>query len=331
MSGTLNYLGARLLSSTGEQLYASDDYLNGQPLVEVLAQPGEFLPINQLSTTAETGNAGTSFHTALTRFKSKKVFANAVNDRTVPFASGGFPKDYHDPFARADRIARTKAADPGALAMDLSEGGLHLTFQPDCKYIIASFTTSKETDEATAVTISRIPRIPALPFFLRPSTFKAVPYRLGYVIPFLMPVLLPSFVVYVGGRFAVQSRSSRRRIAEVFSSSDLTTPQSRLRRVGLALEDTFEEIAEDAFPVPAVPQPDKKSSVSDSSATDAILTPAQKRMSDNLNAVPGLEKYYVYLCNERNSHGAIIARDTRWEGHEKGLEVLQWWAERFLM
>ena len=244
MSGTLNYLGARLLSSTGEQLYASDDYLNGQPLVEVLAQPGQSLPINQLSTTAETGNAGTSFHTALTRFKSKKVFANAVNDRTVPFASGGFPKDYHDPFARADRIARTKAADPGALAMDLSEGGLHLTFEPDCRYIIASFTTSKETDEATAVTISRIPRIPALPFFLRPSTFKAVPYRLGYVIPFLMPVLLPSFVVYVGGRFAVQSRSSRRRIAEVFSSSDLTTPQSRLRRVGLALEDTFEEIAE---------------------------------------------------------------------------------------
>lgn len=150
-------------------------------------------------------------------------------------------------------------------------------------------------------------------------------------MPFLMPVLLPSFLVYVGGRFAVQSRSSRRRIAEVFSTGELATVESRLRRVGLALEDTFEEIAEDTFPVPAAPQPDQTSSISDSSTTDAILTPAQKRMSDNLNAIEGLEKYLVYLCDVRNSHGAIIARDTRWEGHEKGLEVLQWFAERFVI
>lgn len=268
---------------------------------------------------------------ALSRFKTKRIFANSVNDRTVPFATGGFPEDYHDPFAHADRIARTKAADPGALAMDLRDAGLSLAFEADCKYIIQSYSHNKEADQQMQAIVSRLPKLPALPFFLRPSTFKAVPYRLGYVMPFLMPVLLPSFLVYVGGRFAVQSRSSRRRIAEVFSSGDLATPENRLRRVGLAFEDTFEEIAEETFPVPAAPQPDQKSSISDSTATDAILTPAQKRMSDNLNAIPGLEKYFVYLCNERNSHGAIIARDTRWEGHEKGLEVLQWWAERFEM
>lgn len=43
LSGTMNFLGARLLSSTGEQLYVSDDFLNGKPLLEILAQPGQYL------------------------------------------------------------------------------------------------------------------------------------------------------------------------------------------------------------------------------------------------------------------------------------------------
>lgn len=42
MSRIINYCGARLLSRTGEQLYAQDVYHSGKPLLEVMSQPGEF-------------------------------------------------------------------------------------------------------------------------------------------------------------------------------------------------------------------------------------------------------------------------------------------------
>lgn len=41
ISRLLNWFGPRVLSRTGAQLYATDDYLNGRPLLEVLARPGK--------------------------------------------------------------------------------------------------------------------------------------------------------------------------------------------------------------------------------------------------------------------------------------------------
>ena len=40
ISKVFNYCGARLLSRTGEQIYAADDYLAGKSLIEIMAQPG---------------------------------------------------------------------------------------------------------------------------------------------------------------------------------------------------------------------------------------------------------------------------------------------------
>lgn len=41
VSRATSYLGARILSNTGQQIYVEDDYLNGKPLLELMAQPGE--------------------------------------------------------------------------------------------------------------------------------------------------------------------------------------------------------------------------------------------------------------------------------------------------
>ncbi|GFZ49245.1 LOW QUALITY PROTEIN: hypothetical protein JCM24511_06995 [Saitozyma sp. JCM 24511] len=69
LSTVLCWLGARLLSRSGEQLYVADSYADGRPLLEVMADPDE------------------AFNRALRRFKRIEIFANAVNDHTVPYPS----------------------------------------------------------------------------------------------------------------------------------------------------------------------------------------------------------------------------------------------------
>lgn len=262
----------------------------------------------------------TSFYNALLRFQRKQIYANTVHDRTVPFPTGFFPENHLDIFARADKIARLHAEDPDDLQVDLRLGGLNLTFQEDCPHILKSVDYLK-TMETIPTEKAKRWRWPPLPFFLRPSTFSSLPYGLGYIVPILMPLLIPSFIIYILARFMIQSRKSQRRIRALYSG-ELSTMEGRLRKVGLALEDTFDEIAEDVFPLSGESEP-----LTD---TDPIFMPAQKRMIQNLNAIPGLEKIMVYLPKERNSHGAIICRNPSFEGHRRGLEVLKWWSERFI-
>jgi len=302
-SSIINFCGARLLSRTGEQLYAEDSFHAGKPLLEIMSQPG------------------TSFHTALTSFQRKQIFANAINDRTVPYPTGFFPSDYRDHFARADRIARAQHTYLDNEAADLELGGLSLTFKDDCKYLIEDVQTLKLSPAAVEAAQRKPSLFPALPFFFRPATFSGLPYKLGYVVPFLMPILLPSFIIYLLTRFMIQSRRSRQRI-QLMTTGEMSALEAQLRRVGLVLEDTFEELAEDVFPA----GPDGHNT----EMTDPLLSNSQKRMTQNLNAIEGLEKHLAYLPNERNSHGAIIARDTRWDGHKKGLEILKWWSDRFV-
>lgn len=322
MSAVLNTLGAKLLSRTGEQLYAGDDYHSGKPLLEVMSQPG------------------TSFYDAVMRFKHKSIYANSMNDRTVPFATGAFPMAGKDNFARAARLARkhqVRETDP----LDFDLGGLKITMDPECPYIVKS--VEETVPQPVPTCKQRGFRMPSLPFFLKPSTFKGMPYKLGYVMPLFMPVLIPAFLVYITTSFKLQSRRSRRRIRNLGKGEDATL-EGQLRRVGIALEDTLQDIAEDH--VPFAPDVDSGntsleaqlsgftggSDAEGRNAVDednAILLPSQKRMVDNLNGIPDLQKIFVHMPEVRHAHGAIIARDLSFDDHKKGLEVLGYWATRF--
>ena len=311
LSWLFSSLGSRLLSRTGEQLYATDDYLNGRPLIEVITQPG------------------TSFHNALLLFKHRSAYANSFNDRTVPFATGYFPKDGHDPFPKAARLARRHQNSDDEV-LDFELGGLRLEMEPDCCWIVKSL---EEIDPAPAPACKqRGLRLPSLPFFFKPSTFKAMPYGLGYIMPFLMPVLIPGFMVFIAGRFSLQSRYSRKRIHKM-RKGETETLEGQLRRVGLALEDTFDAIAEDNIPfTPGHERSQAEAELGTTNEPDieaAMLSPAQQRAVDNLNAIPDLHKYIVHMPEVRHAHGAIVARDLAFEDHKKGLLILAFWAKRF--
>lgn len=97
----IHFAGARLLSRTGAQLYARDKFSKGKPLLEVMAEPGS------------------SFFEALKNFERVEVYANALQDRTVPFPTGGIAA--HDFFDEARRKSR-EARDSLKLLRDNEEG-----------------------------------------------------------------------------------------------------------------------------------------------------------------------------------------------------------------
>jgi len=62
----------------------------------------------------------------------------------------------------------------------------------------------------------------------------------------------------------------------------------------------------------------------------SLLTKEQEEMVRSLNAIPSMKKYRAFFVEVRNSHAIIISRDPRrFEIHEKGVEILRHWAERF--
>ncbi|KAA1473698.1 DUF676-domain-containing protein [Dentipellis sp. KUC8613] len=72
-------LGPRLLSRTGEQFYGVDKWsAGGRPLLEVMADPERV------------------FYQALSAFPNIRIYANAVNDVTVPYITAAIEPE--DPF-----------------------------------------------------------------------------------------------------------------------------------------------------------------------------------------------------------------------------------------
>ena len=63
---------------------------------------------------------------------------------------------------------------------------------------------------------------------------------------------------------------------------------------------------------------------------NSLLSEEQKKMVRSLNTIPNMKKYRVFFTEVRNSHAIIISRDPRrFKIHDKGVEVLQHWADRF--
>jgi len=83
ISTLTNTLGPRFLGRTGPQFYVKDSYADtGRPLLEIMADP------NLL------------FYRALALFPRIAIFANAINDLTVPYVTAAF--EPYDPFVTLD-------------------------------------------------------------------------------------------------------------------------------------------------------------------------------------------------------------------------------------
>ncbi|GAA5891805.1 hypothetical protein JCM8208_002892 [Rhodotorula glutinis] len=244
-SSTFAFLGSRLLSRTGSQLHERDRFLPAQFNAEAPAQDGrkgisKLLPRRNAAEPLLKIMADPrySFYRALSRFEHIDVFANTVNDRTVPFPTGGI--EAHDPFAlaraKAQKLAKARGDEPDA-EVDIRDGGLELTLAKDAPIIVSHKQVPAPDLPKGCIPAKRRFRL-RLPLLLRPTTYPfSRPVSL-LIIAFL-PLALPLSVVYLVGRFALQTRESRRRIRDARKRLG-GGRETMLQRVGVRIGEVAE-------------------------------------------------------------------------------------------
>ncbi|GAA5861338.1 hypothetical protein JCM3774_000215 [Rhodotorula dairenensis] len=269
---SFRYLGSRLLSRTGQQLYERDCFLSrGDFKVSATRNAsGARTPISSQQSTASSsspneapaggGDGGEpllkvmadprfSFYRALCKFERVEIYANTTNDRSVPYCTAAL--EAHDPFALA-RLRAIEAAEaagePVTDVMDLSKGGLEVSFREGTP-ILASYAvtadTTLETAAAGAVIVanaaSRKRLRLSLPPPLRPSTYP-VSRPKALVVIGLLPVIWPVAISFLATRSLVHAKQSEWRIrsaqTKVGGGAD-----GWLARVGIKLEEFVERAA----------------------------------------------------------------------------------------
>ncbi|OAV97857.1 hypothetical protein PTTG_07304 [Puccinia triticina 1-1 BBBD Race 1] len=251
LSSTIHFFGSRLLSRTGNQLYLTDKYHQLPSITSTKLTDKECkkkFPLLSLLAHPET-----NFYKALVNFKVVRIYANAINDRTVPFVTGAIEK--FDLFQIAHQISKRSKIDQDLTELEALEiGGLELTFNRECASLIEKVQLVQVESQPEKLKKSEPKegpktrngnwkkKLPKLPFFLKPSTY---PYRapLNYVAAGLSPVIAPMFLTYILCSFCYQSFQSRQRIKK-YNVGELENHFSRLSRVGL-LQELRQDLIED--------------------------------------------------------------------------------------
>jgi len=249
------------------------------------------------------------FYQGLRLFPHIRIYANAINDLTVPYLTGYV--DLEDPFINHST---------DALAVEYVD-----KYYP----IIKSFTIRD-----TPPPKRRGPRTFTLAWFR--SYKPPLPPRLQAPFPFniattvLVPILVPVVLTLVLIRISISSYHSRSRI-RLLESEDPSATQ-RLVHVFGQLERQVEDIVVDMIDESANPAPIPSPNGDQVSKVVLRITPAQRRMVAALNALPQLKKERAFITDVANTHGTIIARDVKnFEFHKIGEGVLRHWADAFIL
>ncbi|KAG2011830.1 lipid particle protein [Coprinopsis cinerea AmutBmut pab1-1] len=297
LSSVLSTLGPRLLSRTGEQFYCADKWSpNGRPLLVVMADPDRI------------------FYQALTKFQRLGIYANAVNDLTVPYVTAAI--EYEDPFAEHET------------------NGIEIIMDDEYDHVIRSHTLpdTPPAPPVKAVILSRNwfqgfkPRKPILPPALQ------LRFPLNILLYTMLPVLIPTVISIALVRFTLASHSSRARIKALEKesrsspSSSSESQQQRLVHILAELEQQMEgtiaDILDDPNPTPSYRPPVPKIR----QGAHPILTPHQRKIVGWLNTLP-MEKTLAFFPDVRNAHAMIISRDVkRFPAHRLGEKVIRHWA-----
>ncbi|KAK5801953.1 putative serine esterase-domain-containing protein [Linnemannia elongata] len=174
-----NFLSARMLSRTGEQLQLVDDYVYGKPILLVMSEPtGIFIHV-------------------LKKFKRRVVYSNVRNDRSVPFWTASFSDA--DPFRKLDAMDIQYHDEYSSLIESYEhrdQEALERIAKERAEYLkTASFT------ERTSIRL------------------KAIPWKKYVLFGLLGPVLIPVWILIACSTISVQGFNSRRRTKQIVGSN----------------------------------------------------------------------------------------------------------------
>jgi hypothetical protein len=253
------------------------------------------------------------FFQGLKLFPHIRIYANTINDLTVPYMTAYV--DLEDPF--------------------LNHSADGLTVDYDEKYfpIIKSFTIpDTPPPKRRAVRLfswewfkSYRPPLPPRVQGFAPRVQGRFPFNM--VTLALIPILFPAFIGLALLRLYLSSRQSRTRI-KLLEADDASATE-RLVHIFAQLEREVEDIVVDIIDDPT---PIRSQESTKMLKKVPRVTPAQRKMAKFLNALPQLKKERAYIADIRNSHATIIARDMQnFEFHKIGEGVLRHWADAFVM
>ncbi|THH32042.1 hypothetical protein EUX98_g2159 [Antrodiella citrinella] len=306
------FLGPRMLSRTGEQLYTSDDWAeSGRPLLDVMTDPGRI------------------FYQTLSTFAQVRFYANTVNDRTVPYMTAAV--ETSDPFR------------------DHTFNGIKIEMDEEYSSVIASFTPSDvpkpKPPPPTLFSRMWFKNVKSFKIPLPPVLQFKFPGNILVLI--LIPILLPAVLGLVVFRISLDNRKSRSRLRLL--EKDESYRERLVHAIG-RVERSIEDAAVDFMDDPGREQTSllqadgsspatASSSASQEPGSEApklqsvdVLLPLQHIIVQTLNALPNLKKHLVFVDPVTNSHAVIIARDVkRFKHHELGQGVLRHLADNFIM
>lgn len=301
-------LGARLLSTSGRQLFTIDTFRNtGRPLLSVLADPESI------------------FIHGLSLFKKRVLYTNIVNDRTAVYYTTGISR--YDPYTDLDKIKLNyeKGYEPVILNRERP-----VERAPD-----AALPTFYERIQSGGRTFVR--RTPiflalsifipiALSIFLINSAYQTVrsrrriqlhetdSERLGFGV-YRIPYLVRNMRLGLEESFeTVNSAQWQDYLLE--GSEELTAEPSSPT---LSRKDTMESVVSEKSSETNGRQPEFPT---------LALTPAQFAMISALDQV-GFKKYPVHITKSSHSHAAIIVRTPRAAFEEGKVVVKHWLNEEF--
>ncbi|KAG6334672.1 hypothetical protein ID866_4421 [Astraeus odoratus] len=299
-----SFFGRNFLSRTGEQFFCVDRWSpKGRPLIEVLSDPDYI------------------FYQALLLFPNIRIYANAINDRTVPYVTAAIEPT--DPFSEYQR------------------NGMKIEFYEEYEGVIKTYTSPDSlvlSDPPSPLLERLFHTLPPIPPVLRFS------FPLNILVFPLLPVLIPAFFSLLLVRFSISSKKSKTRVQSLEGDSSargrLVHIVARLEReIEAAALDVYDDPGRPSYPDPSLSGSETPQLVPESTVVPSrsryfsplrpLLSSTQLRCMENLNKTPQLKKTLVFFAGVANSHAMIVCRDLKIELHRKGEPVLRHWADHF--
>ncbi|WVF69924.1 hypothetical protein IAT40_004708 [Kwoniella sp. CBS 6097] len=332
LSRVLCWLGARVMSRSGEQLWVADKYSDEdpRPLLEIMADPRSV------------------FYQGLEHFDRREIYASAVNDHSVPYPTAAIEPVDH--FAQHEERPFSVEADQDGI---ISSWRLLTDDEDENKKKISGNFKGKSGNgvkkKGWGIKMGTLP--PVLRYR----------FPFNYIILLLFPIMLPLIIILILSRQSLDTRRSKRRLQQLSSanSSDSSSNSGSGSRSpipsssGLSIQSLREgirrierNIESDLIGSVDIDTPYQLHQVhhhhlhknghelgqrhNDGVDLRIELKDSQLRMCMWLNALP-IKKYLTWWPEVNNAHATAIVRDPhQFPAHERGRGLLKLWAKNTL-
>ncbi|CAG8664111.1 11935_t:CDS:2 [Acaulospora morrowiae] len=304
-----NWISSSILSRSGEQLQYVDNFEGeNEPLLLTLSRPDKI------------------FYKALTKFKSLQLFANVINDSSVPYWTSAIIEV--DPFEKIDDLI--------------------LYPNKKCQDIIDRIAISKSVGCVSSKTADSSTSSDSVHATTRNSFSKRLP---RYMLISAVAPILPVGAFFILGAIATQGRSSRKRVAMIQEKNEDKLKDLNVVDVNNGVKKNEEniitqefssleeEIVEGVMNLTNHVSPPQPRNTSDSSQNDSEticlsnfvtsseftkipMSQHQYQSLQNLNTL-GWKKYSV-MTDSVHPHASIVCRN---RFHQGGKDIIRYFVE----